>query len=83
MAEYAVVIAGIAAVCVVAALFLGSLIGDRVHNVKPAAPLEPPHTTPHLIWPTKLEECEDGGWRNYAQFSSERGCEDYVRAIAP
>jgi hypothetical protein len=82
MAEYAVVISGIAAVCVVAALFLGGVIANRVDNAKPSAPpsapLEPPHTSPRLVWPTKLEECQNGGWKNYAQFNTEKQCTDYV-----
>ena len=81
MAEYAVIIAGIAAVCMVAALFLGSAIASRVHDAKPSAPLEPPHTPPHLVWPTKPEDCENGGWKNYVQFDDEADCKDYVEEI--
>ena len=81
MAEYAVVIAGIAVVCIVAALFLGSAIGSRVNDAKPSAPLEPPHTPPHLVWPTKLKDCENGGWKNYVQFENETECTDYVDGL--
>lgn len=83
--EYAVVIAGITVVCLVAALFLGAVIGNRVREGKPPAPVEafePPTTSPQLVWPTKLEDCESDGWRNYAQFQNQRECTDYVRGIA-
>jgi hypothetical protein len=86
MAEYAVVIAGIVTVCVVAALFLGSVIGSRVHDAKPTAPLAPPQApvqAPPLVWPTKPEDCDHGRWRNYVQFDDERACMDYVRRVAP
>ena len=85
MAEYAVVIAGIVTVCVIAALFLGAVIGNRVHDAKPTAPLAPPQTppqTPPLVWPTKPEDCDHGRWHNYVQFDDERECMDYVRGIA-
>ena len=86
LAEYAVVLAGIAVVCVVAALFLSAVIGSNVGaTVKPAppAPFQPPAPPPRLVWPTKLEECEDGGWRNFVQFDNEVGCKDYVNGLTP
>jgi hypothetical protein len=83
MAEYAVVIAGIVTVCVVAALFLGSVIGNRVHDAKPTAPLAPPHPPPQLVWPTRVEECENEGWRDYPQFKDEGQCKDYVVGKVP
>ena len=83
--EYAVVIAGIAVVCLVAALFVGSVIANRVREGKPPAPMEqfePPRASPQLVWPKKLEDCENGGWQNYVQFENESQCKDYVRDIA-
>ena len=77
--EYAVVIAGIAVVCLVAALFLGAVIANRVREGKPPAPMEtfePPRNSPQLVWPRRLEDCENGGWRNYVQFNRERECKD-------
>ena len=86
LAEYAVVVAGIAVVCLLAALFLGAVIGNRVGTtMKPAPPAEfqPPAPTPQLVWPTRLEDCEDGGWRNFVQFDNEAQCKDYVNGLTP
>lgn len=72
--------------CLVAALFLGAVIANRVGEGKPPVPMEtfePPRTAPQLAWPGKLEDCENGGWRNYVQFENERQCQDYVRGLAP
>ena len=82
--EYAVVIAGIAVVCLVAALFVGSIVANRIRDApsQPHTSLEPPRTSPQLVWPRRLEECENGGWRNYVQFENERQCKDYVRDTA-
>ena len=85
LAEYAVVVAGIAVVCVVAALFLSAVIGSRVGStVKPAppAPFQPPAPA-QLVWPTKLEDCKDGGWHNFVQFDNEAECNDYVNGLTP
>ena len=84
MGEYAVVIAGIAVVCLVAALFVGSIVANRFRDA-PSAPrtsLEPPRNVPQLVWPRNLEDCENGGWHNYVQFENERQCKDYVRDMA-
>jgi len=82
--EYAVVIAGIAVVCLVAALFVGSIVANRIRDApsQPHTSLEPPRTSPQLVWPRRLEDCENGGWRNYVQFENERQCKDYVRDMA-
>jgi len=84
MGEYAVVIAGIVVVCLIAALFVGSIVANRFRDApaEPRTSLEPPRTLPQLAWPRKLVECENGGWRNYVQFENERQCEDYVRNMA-
>ena len=79
--EYAVVVAGIAVVCLVAALFVGSIVANRFRDApsEPRTSLTPPRPSPQLAWPRKLEDCEDGGWRNYVQFENERQCKDYIR----
>jgi hypothetical protein len=64
-------------VCVIAALFLGSVLGNRVHDAKPPAALAPPMAparAPPLVWPTKPEDCDHGRWRNDVQFDDERKC---------
>ncbi len=83
-AEYAVVIAGIVALCALAALFIGVAVGNQLGSTtKPAgrAPFEPPTTQPELEWPATLDDCEDGKWRNYAQFRNEAQCTEYVRRL--
>ena len=73
-------------VCLVAALFLSAAIGNRVgRTVKPAPPAEfqPPTPSPQLVWPTKLEDCEDGRWRNFVQFDNEAECGTYVKNLRP
>ena len=86
MAEYAVIIAGIATVCVVAALFLAAAVRDRVDRSSPPTPVAPPQAfTPPATpaEPTTLDECERGGWRNFPQFRTERECRDYVLSLGP
>jgi Flp pilus assembly pilin Flp len=90
-AEYALIVAGIAVVCALAALFIGATITAGIEApAKPVqqAPFQPPtpapptpaHPTPapDLVWPTKLEECEDDGWRDFVQFEDEDECKEYV-----
>ena len=83
LAEYAVVVAGIAVACVVAALFLSAVIGSDVGATVKPAPFQPPASPPQLVWPTKLEDCEAGGWRNFVQFDNEAECKDYVNGLTP
>ena len=42
-----------------------------------------PPASPALAYPTTLEDCEDGGWQNYAQFESEDECKQYVEGNTP
>ena len=83
MAEYAIVLAGLAVVCLVAAVFVGAAIQGRFESTNtptPANPFEPPPTraVPQPNSPTAIAECEDGGWRNFPQFDSEAECRRYV-----
>lgn len=85
LAEYAVIIAAIAVACMLAVLFLAAGIRDRFESSdqpSPQAPFVPP-TSPALAYPTTLEDCEDGGWQNYAQFESEEECKQYVEDNTP
>ena len=88
MAEYAVILGGIALVCVVAALFIGATIKGRFDSTDtptPAAPFTPPRPTPapQITYPTTLEECEHGGWRDFPQFESEQDCRAYIDSLEP
>ena len=88
MAEYAVILAGIALVCVVAACSSeprSKGATDSTDTPTPAAPFTPPRPTPtpQLTYPTRLEECEHGGWRDFPQFASEAECRDYIDRLEP
>jgi Flp pilus assembly pilin Flp len=82
--EYAIVIGAIAVVCIAAALFLGFAISEQFGSGGDSvryAPFEPPRSD--LAWPTSVEECDDGGWRNFAQFRNEAECREYVEGLSP
>jgi hypothetical protein len=88
MAEYAVVLAGIAVLCLLAVVFLAAGIRGRFESANPptpAGPLEPPSigTVPQLTYPTTIAECEHGGWRNFSQFRNEAECREYVDSLTP
>ena len=79
------IIAGIAVAVMVALLFLVAGIKGRFDSTNPSSPQAPfvPPRTPTLSYPTTLEDCEDGGWRNYAQFEDEEECKKYVEEHTP
>lgn len=88
--EYALILAGLAVFCLVVLVVLGSGVrehfrstGETTHFVPVAAPRGPftPPVAPS--YPETLEDCEDGGWREYHQFLNERECKDYVRRSTP
>jgi Flp pilus assembly pilin Flp len=87
LGEYAILVGGIAIVCVLAVLFLSGalngLFGSAAKPVQPPGVFRPPTRTPGLTWPTRVEDCEQGGWRNYAQFVDEKDCKEYVKSLAP
>lgn len=83
--EYAMLLALIAVPCVVVLLFLGTGVGQLFESGDEPAqpgPFRPPSTAP-LSYPTTIEDCEDGGWRNYAQFQNEADCVGYVESLTP
>jgi hypothetical protein len=85
LAEYAVIIAAIAVACLIAVLFLVAAIRGRFDSPdQPSsqAPFVPP-PSPGLSYPTTLEDCENGGWMNYAQFPDETECKKYVEQHTP
>lgn len=80
--EYAVLVAALAVGCVLAVVLLAAAIGGAFDTSGPSpspGPFVPPRTT-ELAYPTKLEDCEHGRWRNYAQFRSEAECRRYVES---
>ena len=84
--EYAILVAGIAIACVIAALFLsGAISGLFGSTTKPVQPgvFRPPIVNPNLKWPTSIEECEGGGWRNFPQFLDEAKCREYIESLNP
>jgi hypothetical protein len=80
-AELALIVGGIAVICIVAVVFLGAPI-DRLFR-EPAAqipqhqPFTPPVTAGLGNEPATLEDCANGGWQTYG-FASQQECEDYV-----
>ena len=86
-AEFSLVLAAIAIGCFLALVFLGGGILDLFdttgNSVPRSAPPPAPPPAPALTWPTTLEECEDGGWQDFPQFSNEEECVDYVDTLTP
>jgi hypothetical protein len=84
--EYAILVGGIAVVCglvlVILALAIRGLLGGSDDPSRPA-PLLPPTRPSQLAYPTRIEECENGGWRNYVQFRNEAECRRYVEGLRP
>ena len=87
MADYALVLGGIAIVVVVAIVFLGGRIGELFggtgSSVQPRpAPFTPPQPS-GVSFPATLYDCQDGRWRNYSQFTTESECTAYVDDLTP
>ena len=84
--EYSIVLGVIAIVCIAAAVFLGIAIKNQFGSSSgpgAQAPFVPPRSTPATAWPTAIEQCEDGGWRAFAQFRDEAACREYVESLTP
>jgi hypothetical protein len=43
----------------------------------------PPSAPAQLVYPTRVDQCENGGWQNDPQFADEHDCLDYVENLAP
>jgi len=87
MGEYALILGGLALVVVVAVFFLGGRIGDLFggtgSSVQPRpAPFSPPYPS-EASFPAILQDCQNGGWRNYPQFETEAECVSYVDDLMP
>jgi Flp pilus assembly pilin Flp len=88
MGEYAVILGGLALVVVVAVVFLGGRIGDLFGGTGSSVqqPRSAPFTPPYpsgVSFPATLQDCQNGGWRDYAQFETEAECVSYVDALMP
>ena len=84
LAEYALILAGIAMAVIVAVAALGGSIGDLFDsNGRQLAGASRPRAVPAtpLAFPTTLEECVDPGWHSYPQFESQTECEEYVERL--
>jgi hypothetical protein len=81
LSEYSLVIAGIAAVCIVAVLILGGgvvkVFGSAGKPLRPGG-FTPPVGGLPLTYPSGVAECQDGGWESFPQFVDEGECLDYV-----
>jgi Flp pilus assembly pilin Flp len=78
-AEYALIVGGIALVCLVAALLLGHGIDGTFRKPAASLPSHQPFTPPvgPGSEPTSLEDCAQGGWQTYG-FADQGACEDFV-----
>lgn len=84
MSEYALILGGIALVCVLAVLFLGERISGLFESTaQPIAPTSQQPTSPSVPYPLAISDCRDGGWQSFPQFTSEGACEDWVNGITP
>jgi Flp pilus assembly pilin Flp len=81
-AEYALLLGGIALVCIVALMALGGGIGGLFESNGQQLGT-PPRIVPSepIQYPTTLEECVDPGWHTYPQFESQAECEEYVKRL--
>jgi Flp pilus assembly pilin Flp len=83
--EYAVIVGGIAMVCVLAVLLLGGGVADLFGST--ARPLSPgahqPPNSPALPYPTSAAECVDEGWQDFPQFDDEATCLGFVDSLEP
>ena len=72
--------------CAIAALLLSGAITERVRLVGEAdevGAVRPPVRPAPVVFPTTLDECVDGGWRDFPQFADEAACTDYVDGLSP
>ncbi len=79
LAEYSILVAGIAVACAFVLLFLsggiGGFFGSTTKPLTPGGPLLPPN--PAVIRPTSDADCADGGWKTL-NYSNKEACENAV-----
>ena len=87
MSEFALILGAVALVCIVGAIFLGGsirdLFGGTGSRLQQPGPFTPPSVPSGLSYPATLVDCQDPGWRNYAQFANESECTEYVDGLTP
>jgi Flp pilus assembly pilin Flp len=80
--ETVLIIAAIALGCLVTAIFLSSSIRGIFGSISdpsgppPSAPFVPPAVE---VVPVTIEDCLNGGWRNYPQFTNQGQCVHFVQ----
>jgi Flp pilus assembly pilin Flp len=80
--ETVLTIAAIALGCLVAAIFLSGSIRGIFGSIsdptgpQPSAPFVPPAV---VAVPVTVEDCLNGGWRNYPQFTNQGQCVHFVQ----
>ena len=87
LADYALILGGIAIVVVVAIVFLGGGIGELFGGTGSSVQPRPATFTPPrpsaVSFPATLHDCQEGRWRNYSQFTTESECAAYVDQLTP
>ena len=87
MADYALILGGIALAVILAVVFLGGRIGDLFggtgNSIQPRpAPFTPPYPS-EVSFPATITDCQNGHWRTYPQFRTEAECTAYVEDVTP
>lgn len=87
--EYVLLFALLVFGCLVAVLVLGRGIEGRFGSDGPfgstTVPSTPgPFTPPtQTSFPTSVEQCQNGGWSDFPQFTGEAGCIRFVLGLTP
>jgi len=55
---------------------VGEAVRPRNRHIHPS---EPPA---QLVYPTRVDQCENGGWQSYPQFADEQEFLDYLENLA-
>jgi Flp pilus assembly pilin Flp len=84
MPEYALIIGGIALVCIVAVLLLGDRISGLFESTsEPLISGPPAPAGPKPAYPLTVDDCLNGGWQSFGHFTNEADCVDFVNGLAP
>ena len=83
LVEYALLMAGLALLAAVALIYFSGAINGVFGSTSsspngfiPPTVTEP--TTSPVQWPTSVQQCRHGGWRDFPQFRDEASC---VRSV--